>query len=133
MGGTALASLLQSCSSGQYYASNEFTKDGIKVSKREFTHNKNGKGISRNYVFVKPEKLNFPIYLYKISENEYSALWMECSHQGAELSAHGEYLACPAHGSEFDKFGHVIQGPAINNLRTFKTVVDAQYIYIHLS
>jgi Rieske Fe-S protein len=58
---------------------------------------------------------------------------MECTHQGAELSAHGELLTCPAHGSEFDKLGNVMQGPAQSNLRKFKTKIENQYVLIHLS
>ena len=91
------------------------------------------KNTSRQYVIVKAEQLNYPIYLHKISEFEYSAVWMECSHQNAELSAHGEYLTCPSHGSEFDKLGNVTQGPAQHSLRKFKTSLDNQYILIQLS
>jgi Rieske Fe-S protein len=82
---------------------------------------------------LKADKLNYPIYLYKLSATEYSALWMECTHQGAELSAHGDYLTCPSHGSEFDKTGKVTLGPAQTNLRKFKTSVEGQYILILLS
>ena len=134
IGGTAaLSALLQSCSSGHYYASSEFEGSKLKVLKSEFTQDAKGKTLARKYVIVKPEKLNFPIYLYKVNEQEYSALWMECTHQGAELSAQGEYLTCPSHGSEFDKLGNVTQGPAQKNLRRFHTITDGQYIYIQLS
>ena len=133
VGGVGIAALLQSCTTGQYFASSEINGSYLHIATTEFTLNKKGEAVDRRYVLVRSEKLNFPIYLYKISEQEYSAVWMECTHQGAELSAHGEHLSCPAHGSEFDKLGNVIQGPAQNNLRKFKTQVEGPIIKILLS
>ena len=121
-----IASLLQSCSTSQYFAKSEIEGEYLKVSLDEFT-------AERKYVLVRSERLNFPIYLYQVNSSEYSAVWMECTHQGAELSAHGELLTCPAHGSEFDKLGNVTQGPAQNNLRKFKTKIENQYVLIHLA
>lgn len=133
VGGVGISALLQSCATGQYFAKSEVAGNYLNVLTTEFTLDKNGAAVDRKYVLVRSEKLNFPIYLYKVNAEEYSAVWMECTHQGAELSAHGEQLSCPAHGSEFDKFGHVIQGPAQNNLRKFKTLVDGGVIKIQLS
>ncbi|HSY62837.1 MAG TPA: Rieske (2Fe-2S) protein [Cytophaga sp.] len=133
VGGVGVAALLQSCATGHYFAKSEISGKYLNVPATEFTLDKNGAVLDRNYVLVRSEKLNFPIYLYKMNEQEYSAVWMECTHQGAELSAHGEQLSCPAHGSEFDNFGHVIQGPAQSNLRTFKTLVENGVVKIQLS
>jgi Rieske Fe-S protein len=58
---------------------------------------------------------------------------MQCTHQGAELSAHGEILVCPSHGSEFDRQGQVLSGPAEQNLKKFKLTTDENYLYIHLA
>jgi Rieske Fe-S protein len=133
IGGVAISALLQSCTTAQYFASSEISGDKLTVLLTEFTLNKNGETVDRKYVLVRSEKLNFPIYLYKLSATEYSALWMECTHQGAELSAHGEQLLCPAHGSEFDKLGNVVQGPAQTNLRKFKTSISGAFIQIQLT
>ncbi len=133
LGGLGIAVLLQSCSTAHYFANNEISGEYLKVLLTEFTLDKKGQAVNRKYVLVKSEKLNFPIYLYKLNEKEYSAVWMECTHLGAELSAHGEYLSCPSHGSEFDKLGKVTQGPAQNNLRKFRTSIEKQYLLIHLS
>src|SRR6478752_5360683 len=89
----AMTTLLQSCVSGQYFATNELAGPYLKVAKTEFETNKK-KLPERKSVIVKAEELKFPIYLYKVSDTEYSALWMECTHQGAELSAHGDTLTC---------------------------------------
>lgn len=132
-GTTAISLLLQSCASGYHYAHGEIDKEHLKVLKSEFVQDSKGKAVTRKHILVKHDKLNYPIYLYKVSEEEYTALWMECTHQGAELSAQGDYLTCPAHGSEFDKQGNATQGPAQKSLRKFKTTTDNQYIYIQLS
>lgn len=133
LGTIGITSILQSCTSAQYFATNELAGNYLKVLQTEFTQNKKGETIDRKYVLVKSEKLNFPIYLSKLSDTEYSAVWMECTHQGSELSAHGDFLSCPSHGSEFDKLGNVTQGPAQANLRKFKTTIEKPYILIHLS
>lgn len=133
LSGVGISALLESCASANYYANSQLEGKSLKVALKEFTQDKKGQPVNRKYVLVKDEKLNYPIFLYKINETEYSALWMECTHQNAELSAHGDYLTCPAHGSEFDKFGKVTQGPAQKDLRRFETNIDSEFIYIQLS
>ena len=88
--------------------------------------------MTREYIIVRNDKLEFPIYLYRFSETEYSALLMKCTHQGNELNASGDHLHCSAHGSEFNNKGIVAQGPAEKNLRAFKVTVDNQKIFIDL-
>ena len=131
--GIGIAALLESCASANYYAKGQIEGKSLKVALKEFTTDQKGQPINRKYLLVKEEKLNYPIFLSKISDTEYSALWMECTHQGTELSAHGDYLTCPSHGSEFDKLGNVTQGPAQKNLRRFNTTTDSEFIYIQLS
>lgn len=133
LGGIGLSSLLESCSTAQYYAASDMEGSYLKVAQAEFNTDRKGQPINRKFVLVKSEKLKFPIYLYKQSESEYIALWMECTHQGAELSAHGDYLTCPAHGSEFKHTGNVTQGPAQQDLRKFKTSISDQFVLIYLS
>jgi len=86
----------------------------------------------RQYIIVKNESLTFPVYLYRFSDNEYSAVLMKCTHQGAELSASGDHLHCPSHGSEFNNKGILSQGPAEKNLRAFKVSADNEKIFIDL-
>lgn len=133
IGGYGLSlAFLQSCVSSQY-VKNEIDGSYLKVLKTAFTLDNHNKPIKRSYVVLRSEQLKFPVYLYKNSDTDYTALWMECSHQGAELTAHGDSLSCPAHGSEFDKNGMVTQGPAQSSLRQFKTKVDDQYVFILLA
>ena len=132
LGGAVISQLLQSCQA-THTAVTEQVGNNLKVKKSEFVITKDGVSSFRSFVVLHDDKLKFPIYLNRINETEYSALWMECTHQGVELSANGDYLSCSAHGSEFDKFGKVTEGPANRPLRTFKTTSENDFILISLA
>lgn len=131
-GATALASLLQSCTSTNYFAQTTVNKNQLVLKKSEFISIEKDKTITRKYVLVKTEKYNFPICIYKTSDENYSALLMECTHKGCELQPHGDYLICPCHGSEFSNTGVVQNPPAEQNLQSFKITTDHDNIYIQL-
>ncbi|RYG52326.1 MAG: Rieske (2Fe-2S) protein [Chitinophagaceae bacterium] len=86
----------------------------------------------KKYIVVENERLKYPICIYRISEVEYSALWMRCTHQGTELQVFGERLQCPAHGSEFSRNGEVHEGPASEPLRTFQYRISGNNIHLSL-
>lgn len=86
----------------------------------------------RSFIIIRNDTLQYPVCVYRFSEQEYSALWMRCSHQGTELQASGDYLQCPAHGSEFNNKGDVTNGPADTNLRTFPVFVNETELFIDL-
>lgn len=123
--------MLSSCQS-THYATGSIESNGLSVLKSEFIYLKKDQPMTREYIIVRNDKLEFPIYLYRFSETEYSALLMKCTHQGNELNASGDHLHCSAHGSEFNNKGIVAQGPAEKNLRAFKVTVDNQKIFIDL-
>jgi cytochrome b6-f complex iron-sulfur subunit len=132
LGTLAISALLEGCVSANYFAQTSLSGSIITIKKSEFIKVENGKTVARKFVLVKNEKLNFPICLYKLTETEYSALLMECTHKGCELNAQGEYLVCPCHGSEFSNTGAVQNPPAEQNLQSFKTSTDDANIYIQL-
>ena len=131
IGGAIVAPVLTSCQS-THYATGTVEPNGLSIPKSEFTYLKKDQPMIREYIIVRNDKLEFPIYLYRFSDNEYSALLMKCSHQGNELQASGDHLHCSAHGSEFNSKGLVAQGPAENNLRSFKVSTDNERIFIDL-
>lgn len=132
LGGIVIGGLLESCA-GNYYAISKIENDIISIKKSEFIEVKDGNSKPRKYILVRSEKLNFPLSVYKLNENTYSALLMECSHKSCELNPHGDYLICPCHGSEFNNLGQVQNPPAETDLKTFKITHDNENIYIHLS
>lgn len=132
MGGFLMGGLLESCG-GNYYATTTLANNQITIKKSEFFEIKNGVSKPRKYVLVKNEKLSFPISIFKLNEDVYSALYMECTHNSCELNPQGDFLICPCHGSEFTNLGKVQNPPAESDLRTFKVSTDYENIYIHLS
>lgn len=127
---TAMSSLLVSCA-GTRYIAGRLNNDGVTVPLDEFRlpNNKNG---YRSFVIVRNEALQYPICVYRFSDTEYSALWMRCTHQGAELQASGDFLQCPAHGSEFNNRGKITSGPADTDLRSFPVQINNRELFIDL-
>ena len=124
-------STLGGCFSSRYI-SGRLGKDGLTVSKDDFRVKQKGGIAYSSFIIVRNETLQYPICVYRFSDTEYTALWMKCSHQGAELQAAGDVLQCPAHGSEFNNRGKVTSGPASDDLRTFPVTVTNTEIFIDL-
>lgn len=124
-----LSTTFSSCNATSYFAGT-LGKDGITIDKDAFRAK--GKTAYHSYIIVRNEALQYPIYLYRFGEDNYTALWMRCTHQGTELQASGSYLQCPAHGSEFNNHGRVTNGPADKDLRTFPVIIDNNQLFIDL-
>ena len=128
---SAMIPVLPGCQS-THYTNGTLEANGISVPKTEFSYLKKDQPIQRDYIIVKNNGIEFPIYVYRFSDTEYSAVLMKCSHQGNELQASGDHLHCPAHGSEFNNKGIVSHGPAEENLRKFNVVSNGDKIFIDL-
>ena len=128
---TVISTLVSSCVSTSYLTG-ELKNDGVMVSKKDFEIRQKGGTAYSSFIIIRNDTLKYPICVYRVSENEYTALWMQCTHQGAELQASGDVLQCPAHGSEFSNRGEVRSGPAATRLRTFPVTVNNQEIFIDL-
>lgn len=129
--GVVVAPFMSGCQS-TYYTTGTIEPNGLSVMKSEFIYLKKDQPVTRAYIIVRNDSLEFPIYLYRFSDSEYSALLMKCTHQGNELNASGDHLHCSAHGSEFNNQGLVAQGPAEESLRTFDVSVENDRIFIDL-
>jgi Rieske Fe-S protein len=122
--GMAGPSLLQSCVSVKQITA-EIKDRSIRIGKAEFADN--------TYVVIANMTLPAPIYLHKVSEEEYTAFLMLCTHNDCELEATSKILVCPCHGSEFDLKGEVTEGPAEKPLMEFDVVVSEKEIRIDLN
>lgn len=89
-------------------------------------------GNKSKYIIVRNDKLKFPICVYRLEDQRYSALLMQCTHKFAELQVFGNKLQCPAHGSEFSNTGKVTHGPAEKDLRTFPVSIVNNQLRITL-
>ena len=115
--------LIQSCSS---YRSLTFENmdNKIKVPRLQLAKNKDG--------VINFFKLPAPIYLKEHGTDNYSAVLLECTHKGCEVSPTGKILICPCHGSEFSDRGKVLSAPSETDLYRFKVTFDNENIYISL-
>ena len=73
-----------------------------------------------------------PIYITKLENNKYSAVLLECTHKGCEVSPVGDILKCPCHGSEYSNTGKVLQSPADKDLYSFSVKTDSENIYVKI-
>lgn len=124
-------SVLQSCGS-IYYATANRKGNRYVIAKSEFLKNENSTE-TRPFVLIKSEDSEFPICVYKIEENTYVASLLKCTHRACELNVGGGIYSCPCHGSEFSIKGKVLEGPAEEDLKTFKIETDNENIYVILS
>jgi len=128
---TVMPALLTSCTSTRYLTGT-VEKDGLRLNKSEFKITGKGSKAYLSFLVIRNDAFKYPICVYRFSEQDYTALWMRCTHQGTELQASGDFLQCPAHGSEFNNKGKVTNGPADDNLRTFPVVVSNSDIFIDM-
>jgi Rieske Fe-S protein len=132
LGSAAIGPALLSGCRSTHYASGTMESNGLSLLTSEFVYLKKEVEVFRKYIIVRNDALEYPIYLYRFSDIDYSAVLMKCTHQGAELNDAGDQLHCPSHGSEFTNKGIVTQGPAEANLRSFRVSVTNEKIYIDL-
>jgi|TARA_R110001632_G_scaffold35474_2_gene89423 Rieske Fe-S protein len=127
IGASSIGMLLQSCVSNKSITAN-IENENLVVPISDFLKNE----AYLKYIIVRNNNLRFPIYVFRFSENEYTALYLQCTHQGNELNAYGDKLVCPAHGSEFNNKGMVTNGPATDPLRSFPIQISNPNILISL-
>lgn len=130
MAGLAGMTLLSSCGSTRFL-SGRLSDNGILIALDDFKK-KDKANAYHSYLVIRNEALQYPICIYRFTEDNYTALWMQCTHQGTELQVAGDTLQCPAHGSEFDRTGKVAAGPANRNLRSFPVSVQGNELFIDL-
>jgi Rieske Fe-S protein len=123
--------LLESCSSSLAMTKDIIGSD-ILLPIVDFEIKYNGKIKYKKYIIIQNEQLKFPICVYRFDTENYTALLMECTHQGAELQVYGDKLQCAAHGSEFNNKGIVDDGPATTDLRNFPILIENNILKISL-
>jgi cytochrome b6-f complex iron-sulfur subunit len=132
LSGTALSIFLESCSTTAYFAQSNTSNNQIIVKKSEFSYLKKEQPVQRKFVMIKTERFQLPICIYKHTDENYSALYTECTHKGCEVKPNDNFIVCPCHGSEYTNKGVVQNPPAERNLKQFKITTDNENIYVQL-
>ena len=125
-----LVTSLESCDSIYYVTNYKTENQKIVIPLSEFEMQKSEEIKYRKFILIKLDEQQFPICIFRISENEYTAALMECTHQGCELNVIGSIYACPCHGSEFSNRGKLLEGPAEYDLKTFQTITRNANLYV---
>ena len=121
--GTVCLGLVVTSCAPYAYGTHIVEKDRIRIPKAEF-----GK---KRFLIIKPAGLRTSVLLSKLSENNFSALLMECTHKQCTVNPTGEKLICPCHGSEFDLEGNVVKSPAEKPLTSFKVTQDESNLFVY--
>lgn len=82
---------------------------------------------------VRPNGWYFDVAVQKNTDNSYTALLLQCTHQENQLTPTGTGYHCSLHGSDFDKQGNVKKGPAEKPLQHFETSVSNDILNIHIN
>lgn len=132
LGGASVSMLMQGCASSNYFAQHSVEVNRILINKSEFEIVKKDKVMRRTYILIKNSQLEFPICIYRFNDNEFTALYLKCTHQGCEVQPQGDFLVCPCHGSEYSNQGKVTNPPAEHDLIKYEVRTDAESISIQL-
>ncbi|MCE1164442.1 MAG: ubiquinol-cytochrome c reductase iron-sulfur subunit [Bacteroidetes bacterium] len=61
----------------------------------------------------------------RVSKSKFLAINNICTHKKCEVDFDGSSFECPCHGSTYDKYGKVTNGPATKNLKSYKTTYNS--------
>ncbi len=122
---------ISSCSP-VHFVTASLDNNKLVVRKNEFIGIKKEVEFVRTFIAIESPTLQFPIIVYRHSDENYTALWTECTHQNCEVKPHDTLLSCPCHGSEFDVNGGVLEGPAESDLKVFEVSTDNDNIHVHI-
>ncbi|MBX3253189.1 MAG: Rieske 2Fe-2S domain-containing protein [Chitinophagaceae bacterium] len=86
----------------------------------------------KTMLVVRTAQLENDILIIK-KEDNYHAIYLQCTHEGVGLTPTSQKIVCTAHGSVFDFDGNVLKEPALKPLKKFKTSVIDNNLIISLT
>ena len=79
---------------------------------------------------IQPIGAEHPLVVLSLEAGEYAVLSPVCTHQGCLVEVAGPRLACPCHGSEYDRTGNVLAGPAERALARYASEVTSDGVLL---
>ncbi len=83
-------------------------------------------------LLLRTNKLDHDVLVIKNGDNNYTAIYMLCTHSQFDLSCNKKQIFCTFHGAEFDFNGKVIKGPAQKNLKKFPVISEDGKLFVHI-
>ncbi|HEX5077487.1 MAG TPA: ubiquinol-cytochrome c reductase iron-sulfur subunit [Gemmatimonadaceae bacterium] len=71
-----------------------------------------------------------PIYVLALGHRRFTALSPICTHLGCTVEIEESRLVCPCHGSNYDREGRVLRGPAEHPLARYPVELTADDVLI---
>ncbi len=106
-----------------------------KVFKAEVVDNKIAVPLTEfaehNIVILRVKKWDYDIAVEKNEDSTYNAILLKCTHMDNSLNVSGGGYMCSMHGSEFDKQGVVLKGPAEIPLTKYAVTINEDSITIN--
>lgn len=82
---------------------------------------------------IRPGGWYYDVAVQKNTDDSFTALLLQCTHQENQLNVSKSGFHCSLHGSDFDKQGKVRKGPAEQPLHRFETSVNNNTLNIHVN
>jgi Rieske Fe-S protein len=77
-----------------------------------------------------PDGWTDPLYIVVLGEGSFAAVSSVCTHRGCTVDPDGPGFVCPCHGSEYDRQGLVLKGPASRNLSRYPVRTEGDELVI---
>jgi Rieske Fe-S protein len=87
----------------------------IRLSRRQHPELAEPRGSLR----LMPDGWEDPVYLLSLEGGGFAAVSSVCTHRGCTVDLGGPGLSCPCHGSQYDREGRVMRGPASRALTRY--------------
>jgi Rieske Fe-S protein len=84
-----------------------------------------------NIVILRIKRWDYDVAVEKMEDNTYSAILLKCTHMENGLNVSGGGYMCSMHGSEFDKQGAVVKGPAEMPLTKYAVTTNENSLTIN--
>ena len=88
---------------------------------------------ARGSLRLLPDGWEDPVYLLVLDGGGFAAVSSVCTHRGCTVDLGGPGLACPCHGSQYDREGRVMRGPANRALTRYPVRANGDELIIEVS
>jgi Rieske Fe-S protein len=86
----------------------------------------------RGSLRLMPDGWDDPVYLLALDGGAFAAVSSICTHRGCTVDLGGPGLACPCHGSQYDREGQVVRGPASRALERYPVRTSGDELIIEV-